>query len=69
MKLLCPGYMLTEINDDWFGTDAGQRMVAKMPRRRLMPVEALNPTLAHLTSDAAAHVTGTVLQIDDGQMI
>ncbi len=69
VNVLCPGYMLTEINDDWFESEAGQRMIARLPRQRLMPIEALHPSVLHLTSDAAAHVTGAVIQIDDGQKI
>lgn len=69
VNAVCPGYMMTEINDEWFTSEQGQRMVAGLPRRRLMPIDALGPTIVHLTSDAAAHVTGTVIQIDDGQTI
>jgi NAD(P)-dependent dehydrogenase (short-subunit alcohol dehydrogenase family) len=69
VNVLCPGYMLTGINDEWFESDAGRRMISQLTRGRLMPIEALRPTVLHLTSDAAAHVTGTVIQIDDGQHI
>lgn len=69
VNALCPGYMMTEINQDWFESDAGQKMIDRLPRRRLMPVDALLPTVAHLTSDAGAHVTGSVIEIHDGQVI
>ncbi len=69
VNVICPGYILTEINENNFAGESGERFAAKLRRKRLMPIQALSPTLAHLTSDAAAHVTGSVIQIDDGQMI
>lgn len=68
VNVLCPGYIRTEINQEWFDSEAGQKMVAAMPRRRLMPPESLLPTVSHLTSDAAAFMTGAVIEIMDGQV-
>lgn len=69
VNVVCPGYMLTEINQDWFESPPGQRMIERLPRKRLMPISALLPIVGHLTSDAGAHQTGSVIQIDDGQEI
>ncbi|RIA37973.1 NADP-dependent 3-hydroxy acid dehydrogenase YdfG [Hephaestia caeni] len=69
VNAVCPGYMMTEINADWFTSDAGRRMTEKLPRRRLMPIDALSATIAHLTSDGGAHVTGSTIEIHDGQVI
>lgn len=69
VNVVCPGYMLTDINEAWFTSPAGERMVGRMPRKRLMPMSAILPTISYLTSDAAAHQTGSVIQIDDGQEI
>ena len=69
VNVVCPGYMLTDINEEWFTSEAGQKMISKLPRKRLMPIDALLPTISYLTSDAAAYATGAVIQIDDGQHI
>ena len=69
VNAICPGYMLTDITRDWFDTDAGQRMVDRFPRRRLMPVEAVMPLALYLTSDVGGYVTGDVIKIDDAQMV
>lgn len=69
VNVVCPGYMLTEINEDWFNSAPGQRMIERLPRKRLMPISGLLPTISHLTSDAAGFVTGAVIQIDDGQEV
>ena len=69
VNALCPGYMLTEINEDWFESERGKKMVDAMPRSRLMPVDGLLPSALYLTSDEGAYATGAVLQLNDGQIV
>ncbi|CDO37841.1 MULTISPECIES: SDR family NAD(P)-dependent oxidoreductase [Novosphingobium] len=69
VNALCPGYMLTDINEEWFESASGKRMIERLPRSRLMPADAILPNVLHLTSDAAAYVTGSVIAIDDAQML
>jgi NAD(P)-dependent dehydrogenase (short-subunit alcohol dehydrogenase family) len=64
-----PGYILTEIDADWFATEGGKAQIARWPRRRLTPVEALNDPMLFFASDASAYVTGTHITIDDGQSL
>ncbi len=64
-----PGYIQTEIAGDWFQTAGGQRQIAAFHRRRLCPIEALDEPLVLLCSDAARHLTGTTITIDDGQVL
>ncbi len=64
-----PGYIVTEINGDWFATEGGQKQVARFPRKRVMDVDALDPMLLYLCSDASKFVTGTAFTIDDGQSL
>lgn len=64
-----PGYIQTEIAGGWFQTEGGAHQVAAFHRRRLCPIEALDAPLVFLCSDAARHVTGAVLTIDDGQVL
>jgi NAD(P)-dependent dehydrogenase (short-subunit alcohol dehydrogenase family) len=69
VNILCPGYMETELNSDWFRTDGGQKQIGTWPRRRLMGGEALDDMLVYLASDASAYVTGSVMTVDDGQSL
>lgn len=69
VNIICPGYIETDLNSDWFRTESGQRLVAKFPRRRLMDDGALDAMLLYLASDASAPVTGSVFTIDDGQTL
>jgi NAD(P)-dependent dehydrogenase (short-subunit alcohol dehydrogenase family) len=69
VNMICPGYIKTEINGDWFDTDGGARQIAKFPRRRVMAADELDTMLLYLASDASGGVTGTSFTIDDGQSL
>ena len=67
VNVVCPGYIETEINSDWFATEAGQRQMNSFPRKRLMREEDLDAMIVYLASDASRAVTGGVFTLDDGQ--
>ena len=69
VNVLCPGYIRTELNSDWFDQEGGQKLVASFPRKRLMAESDLAPMALHLLSDASATVTGGVFTVDDGQSL
>ncbi|MGH6780575.1 MAG: SDR family NAD(P)-dependent oxidoreductase [Sphingomonadaceae bacterium] len=69
VNMICPGYIPTEINSDWFETEAGARYIAKWPRKRLMRDSDLDAMLLYLASDASRSVTGSVFTVDDGQSL
>lgn len=69
VNVICPGYMRTELTGDWLDLDKGKALLAGFPRGRVMEIDALDPTLLYLCSDASAPVTGSVFTIDDGQTL
>lgn len=69
VNVLCPGYIRTELNSDWFDQEGGQRLVATFPRKRLMAESDLAATALLLCSDASAAITGSVFTVDDGQTL
>lgn len=69
VNVIQPGYIRTEINGDWFDTDGGRAQIAGFHRRRLLPIDALDDMLLYFASDASAHVTGSVIDLDDGQSL
>jgi NAD(P)-dependent dehydrogenase (short-subunit alcohol dehydrogenase family) len=69
VNVLCPGYIRTELNDDWFDGEGGQKLMASFPRRRLMETSDLEAMALYLSSDAARAVTGSVFTVDDGQSL
>jgi NAD(P)-dependent dehydrogenase (short-subunit alcohol dehydrogenase family) len=64
-----PGYIVTEINGEWLNTEDGQKQVLRFPRKRVMDIDSLDPTLLYLASDASKFVTGVGFTIDDGQSL
>ncbi|PCJ72134.1 MAG: short-chain dehydrogenase [Rhodobiaceae bacterium] len=69
VNAICPGYIETEINSEWFGTDGGKRQIKKWPRRRLGQDSDLDGMVLLLASAQGRGMTGTVLSIDDGQSL
>ena len=69
VNAIAPGYIETEINADWFATDAGKAQIDGFPRRRLMDGDALDQALLLLAGPAARFITGSVITIDDGQSL
>jgi NAD(P)-dependent dehydrogenase (short-subunit alcohol dehydrogenase family) len=64
---ICPGFIETELNDEFLASEAGQKMIAGFPRRRVMKESDLDGTVLHLLSDASRGITGAAFDIDDGQ--
>jgi NAD(P)-dependent dehydrogenase (short-subunit alcohol dehydrogenase family) len=64
---ICPGFIRTELNDEFLASESGQKMIAGFPRRRVMQESDLDGTVLHLLSDASCGITGAAFDIDDGQ--
>lgn len=69
VNVIEPGYMTTELTEDLWNRERGQKLLASFPRNRIMSVEALIPLMLHLCSDASGEVTGSVFTVDDGQTL
>lgn len=69
VNVVCPGYIQTEINAEWFASEGGQKQIAGFPRRRLMTEQDLDPMVLYLASTASKTVTGAVFTLDDGQSL
>ena len=69
VNALCPGYIETDINSDWFKTEGGLKQMQGFPRRRLMAAEDLDAALLMLSGPSARAIAGSVITIDDGQSL
>ena len=69
VNAIAPGYLLTDINRDFFQTSAGQRMIERIPQRRLGDLRDLDGPLLLLASSASAYMTGSVLVVDGGHTV
>ncbi len=66
---LCPGYIETPINADFFATEAGKALIRRIPQRRLGQLSDLDAPLLMLASDHAAYMTGAVIAVDGGHLV
>ena len=69
VNALCPGYMETDLNRDFFASDAGQALIKRIPQRRLGQMEELDGPLLLLCSDASSYMTGSVIAVDGGHLV
>jgi NAD(P)-dependent dehydrogenase (short-subunit alcohol dehydrogenase family) len=66
VNALCPGYIRTELNEDYWDTDGGRKLVQLLPRRRVGLPEDLDAALLMLVADESQFVNGAILSADDG---
>ena len=64
---ICPGYIRTEIGGEFWETEAGAKLVASLPRRRLGEPRDLDALLLLLCSgEASRFINGSIITADDG---
>jgi NAD(P)-dependent dehydrogenase (short-subunit alcohol dehydrogenase family) len=69
VNALCPGYIETDLNREFFASDAGQALLRRIPQRRLGRPEELDGALLLLCSDAGSYITGTSIVVDGGHLV
>lgn len=69
VNALCPGYIRTPMNEDWFETDQGKRFIEKLPSGRIGEPDELKAAVVFLASDATSYITGTTLYVDGGHSL
>ncbi|MCB1813572.1 MAG: glucose 1-dehydrogenase [Candidatus Competibacteraceae bacterium] len=69
VNALAPGYIETEINQGFFQTVAGLKMVKRIPQGRIGRLSDLDGPLLLLASSAGRYMTGSVLTVDGGHSI
>ncbi len=68
VNAIAPGYVLTDINREFFETPAGERMIRRVPQGRIGRPEDLDGALLLLASDASAYMTGSAIVVDGGHL-
>lgn len=69
VNILCPGFVRTPLNSEWFDTPKGREQIAGFPRKRLMEASDLDIPVFMAMSSASSGLTGSVLVVDDGQTL
>ncbi len=66
VNALCPGYIDTELNHHHWQTEAGQKLVQMLPRKRVGKPQDLDAVLMMLCANQSHFVNGAVIAADDG---
>jgi NAD(P)-dependent dehydrogenase (short-subunit alcohol dehydrogenase family) len=69
VNALAPGYILTDLNRDFFESEPGRAIIGRIPARRLGQLDDLDGPLLLLASDASRYMTGAVIPVDGGHLV
>ena len=69
VNALCPGYIETDLNREFFASETGQSLIKRIPQRRLGRATELEGPLLLMCSDAGSYMTGAVLAVDGGHLV
>ncbi|MDI1285137.1 MAG: glucose 1-dehydrogenase [Reyranella sp.] len=69
VNAICPGYIETEMNGPFWKTPGGQRLIERIPQRRIGQPEHLDGALLLLASEAGSFMTGSVVTVDGGHTV
>ena len=65
---ICPGYVETDINRDFFSSPLAEKMLKRIPYRRLGDIDELVGPLLLLASDASSYMSGAIIAVDGGHL-
>jgi 3-oxoacyl-[acyl-carrier protein] reductase len=69
VNAIAPGWFVTEINDEYLTSDAGQALKRDIPMGRFGEAGDLDGALLLLASDAGRYITGATIVVDGGQVV
>ena len=69
VNAIAPGYIETDMNREFFKTEAGQATVKRVPQRRIGQPSDLDGALLLLASDAGSYMTGSIVVVDGGHVV
>jgi NAD(P)-dependent dehydrogenase (short-subunit alcohol dehydrogenase family) len=69
VNAICPGYIETELNRDFFASPGGERLIETLPRHRLGQPDDLDGLIKLLASRESRIVNGAVITADDGYTV
>ena len=69
VNAIAPGWFVTEINDTYLNSAAGEAMKRDIPMGRFGHEGDLDGALLLLVSDAGAYMTGSTIVVDGGQVV
>lgn len=66
VNAICPGYIRTEINEAHWDTEAGHKLLERLPRRRVGEAADLDGLLVLLAGEDSGFINGAIIAADDG---
>lgn len=69
VNAICPGYIETEMNSVFWKTPGGQKLIDRIPQRRIGQPEHLDGALLLLASEAGDFMTGSTITVDGGHVV
>lgn len=69
VNALAPGYFSTDMNAEFLNTDAGKKLISRVPQARVGEAHELDGALLLLASDAGSFITGSVIPVDGGALL
>jgi len=66
VNAIAPGYFTSEMNDEYFETEAAARMIKGIPMRRVADPNELDAALLMLAGPGGSFITGSVVTVDGG---
>lgn len=69
VNALLPGYVVTDLNRDFLESEAGQKLLTRIPSRRFLELSDLDGPMLLLASDAGSAMSGACLAVDGGHSV
>lgn len=69
VNALLPGYVVTDLNQDFLHSDAGDKLRVRIPSRRFGEMTDLDGPLLLLASDAGAAMSGSTVAVDGAHLV
>lgn len=69
VNALAPGYVVTDLNRDFFAGDDGKALIRRIPMRRAAELEDLDGPFLLLCSQASRYMSGAVIAVDGGHLV
>lgn len=69
VNAICPGYIRTEINEEYWATEGGSKLMQLLPRKRVGNADDLDGVLLLLVADESQFINGAVIAADDGMSV
>ena len=69
VNAIAPGYFATDLNREFLESEAGQKIIRRVPMRRSGDMADLDGALLLLASERSRFMTGSIIPVDGGHLV